>query len=270
MTDSGRKFWVFSNKAAGAYHGNVWDMQTTLETRMYYLRRKEKNCGKVRPGDIGYMREYGKGYLGRFEIAEAWKLDPDATREFNVECGYFVMAKAKDKVIVWPRPLPQSLIIRDLSNGDVRSRLISITEEDARMIETAQRVYERLGFGAADGEIVLLEQGLEDAIKPNLRRLGLHLASNDIQEQFSMGPGVGRSDLIYTDEKGNLVVIELKRGKSSDEVIGQVCRYVGYVRENIAAEGQGVQGWIITGDYDEALRLAASEARVKVLVVRLP
>jgi len=266
MTDSEPKFWIFSNKALGAYNGNVWDMQTSLETRKYYLRRKERNCGKVRPGDIGYMREYGKGYLGRFQIVTAWELDRDASREFNVECGYFVMSN----VVLWPRPLPQSLIIGDLSNDNRRSRLISITEKDAEMIETAQRVYERLGFGAADGQIVLLEQGLEEAIKPNLKKMGLRLADRSIQEQFSMGPGVGRSDLICTDEKGALVVIELKRGKSSREVIGQVCTYIGYVKENIAAEGQGVQGWIITGDYDEALRLAASAAGVKLLVVRLP
>jgi hypothetical protein len=113
------------------------------------------------------------------------------------------------------------------------------------MIETAQRVYARLGFGGADGEIVILEEGLEEAIKPNLRKLGLKLAAKGIQQQFSMGVGVGRSDLICVNEAGELVVVELKRGLTSDEAIGQVLRYVGWVRENIAEQGQKIHGWIV-------------------------
>ena len=138
------------------------------------------------------------------------------------------------------------------------------------MIETAQRVYERLGHGSADGEVILLEKGLEEAIKPNLAQFGLKLAAENIRQQFSMGVGVGRSDLICEDANGDLVVLELKRGLSSDGVVGQVLRYMGYVRENIARKNQAVHGWVITGDYDEGLRLAASEAGIRLLSVRLP
>ena len=59
-------------------------------------------------------------------------------------------------------------------------------------------------------------------------------------------------------------MLELKRGMTSDESIGQVLRYVGWVRENVAEEGQKVQGWIVAGDYDEQLRLAASAAGIKI------
>lgn len=121
----------------------------------------------------------------------------------------------------------------------------------------------------ADGQIVVLEKGIEEAIKPNLASLGLKLAADSIQQQFAMGPGVGRSDLICTDKSGDLVVIELKRGMASDEAIGQVLRYIGYVRENIASPNQKVHGWIVAGDYDEHLRLSASAADIKILVVRL-
>ena len=137
-------------------------------------------------------------------------------------------------------------------------------------IETAQRVYERLGFGSTETDVIILEKGLEEAIKPNLPRLGLKLAEGAIQQQFFMGVGVGRSDLICEDEKGGLVVLEIKRGRSSDEAIGQVLRYVEFVRENIADEGQQVHGWVVTGSYDEGLRLAAKAAGVRLLTVRFP
>jgi hypothetical protein len=261
MGDTAAKFWVFSNRARGTYHGNVWDMATTLRSRKYYLKKNAGNCRKVRAGDVGYIREYGKGYLGRFEVATPWEPDPDVSKQFGVDSGFLVVANLD----VWRRPLPQNLIIPDLSKHDRRGRLVSLTEKDAEMIETAQRLYNRLSFGPADGEIVLLEQGLEEAIKPNLKKLGLRLVDSQVQL-----PGVGRSDLICTDANGDLVVIELKRGRSSDKVVGQLLRYVGYVKNKMAARGQNVHGWIITGEYDEPLRWAASEARFKVLVVRLP
>jgi hypothetical protein len=215
----------------------------------------------------GYLRVYGLGYTGRFAVGAEWQRDPEVPVEAGHEAGFFEMAE----VCEWPRPVPQSLVIGSLSNQDKRRRLISIAEQDASFLEAAQTIYTRLGFGAADGEVVLLERGMEEAIKPNLGRLGLRLAGVEIQQQFSMGPGVGRADLICLEEKsGDLVVIELKRGRSSHEVVGQVLTYVGYVKENVAAPGQQVRGWIITGDYDEGLRLAASAAGVTVKVVRLP
>ena len=260
-------YWVFSNKPAGTYGNSFWDHATTLKTKRYYFAEKERNLKKVQAGDVVVVRAFGDAYHGRFNVddwhgGEVWKSSDGK----DLRIGFFDVKN----LVSWKRPIPQALILRDLSNGDVRSRIIRITAEDVLKIETAQRVYERLGYGSADGQVVLLEKGLEEALKPNLPKLGLKLAAEGIRQQFSMGPGVGRSDLICEDEKGDLVVLELKRGLSSDEVIGQVLRYVGYVRENIAKKGQTVHGWVVTGDYDESLRLAASAAGIKLLRVRLP
>jgi RecB family endonuclease NucS len=172
-------------------------------------------------------------------------------------------------MIIWSRPLPQGLIIRDLSNQNHRHRIARINHEDAIMLETAQQVYARLGFGNADGEFVILERGLEEAIKPNLDILGYKLAGDPLQQQFDMGVGIGRSDLICTDKDGDLIVLELKRGMASDQAIGQVLTYIGWMKENIAEPGQEVKGCILAGDYDERLRLAAAAAGIRLVLVRL-
>lgn len=257
-------YWVFANYGAGTYEDSDWDMTTILANRRYYFARTERNRANVKAGDIAYMRLYGDAYIGRFRVGD-WKEDPEAEAKHKVPCGSFQM----NDLDLWRRPVPQSLILRDLSNQDVRSRIVSIQRDDAIAIEATGRTYERLGFGVADGEVVVLERGIEEAIKLNLPQMGLKLASESIQQQFYMGPGVGRSDLICEDAKGGLVVIEVKRGLTSDQAIGQLLRYVGYVKENIASPGQSVSGWIITADYDEHLRLAALGAGIRVLIVRL-
>ena len=68
---------------------------------------------------------------------------------------------------------------------------------------------------------------------------------------------VGRIDLLCEDStSGALVVIELKKGRPSDAVVGQLARYMGWVKENLAA-GREVQGIVLTPEYDDKLRYAA-------------
>lgn len=72
-------------------------------------------------------------------------------------------------------------------------------------------------------------------------------------------PRVGRIDLLVIDNETNeLVVVELKRDKSSDEVVGQLCRYLGWVRQNLAEAQQDVKGIICVHESSEQLRMAAS------------
>jgi hypothetical protein len=242
-------------------------MATILQTKQYSIKESENNRNRVKSDDIVYMRTYGHAIIGRFVIADDWKklpADQQRWKAWKVMAGVFPM----EDIEIWSRPLPQVLIMNDLSNQNRRRRIVKITREDGIMIETAQRVYARLGFGDGDDNILILEKGLEEAIKPNLKKLGLKLASKRIQEQFDMGIGVGRSDLVCFDEKGDIVVVELKRGMTSDEAIGQVFRYVGWIRENIAEKGQEVHGCVVVGDYDEHLRLAASAANVRLVLVR--
>lgn len=70
---------------------------------------------------------------------------------------------------------------------------------------------------------------------------------------------VGRLDFLCSDRTANaLIVVELKRGRPSDKVVGQVARYIGYVRTHIAKQGQRVEGLIIAHQADEPLRYAVS------------
>lgn len=62
--------------------------------------------------------------------------------------------------------------------------------------------------------------------------------------------------LAISKDKKTLLVIELKRGRASDVVVGQVLRYMGYVKEELAEVGQDVKGAIIALEEDPKLRLA--------------
>lgn len=71
--------------------------------------------------------------------------------------------------------------------------------------------------------------------------------------------GVGRIDLLARHKsRGDWLVIELKRGQTSDQTLGQILRYMGWVCQNLAEPGEQVKGLIIAHEVDERLRYALS------------
>jgi hypothetical protein len=68
---------------------------------------------------------------------------------------------------------------------------------------------------------------------------------------------IGRIDLLaYRKDEKKWLVIELKRGKTSDKTVGQIMRYMGWVSANLAEKDDSVEGLIIGLLDSEKLRYA--------------
>jgi restriction system protein len=66
--------------------------------------------------------------------------------------------------------------------------------------------------------------------------------------------------LAIRKDKKELLVVELKKGRASDAVVGQVLRYMGYVSEELAEAGQTVRGAIIALEDDQRIKRALAVA----------
>ena len=67
--------------------------------------------------------------------------------------------------------------------------------------------------------------------------------------------------LAISKDKKELLVVELKKGRASDVVVGQIQRYMGYVIEELAEENQTVRGVIIAFEDDLKIQRALSVAK---------
>jgi hypothetical protein len=106
----------------------------------------------------------------------------------------------------------------------------------------------------------LLERDLQLYLARNLERIepGLTLYADEDGTGIEYDAGGRRIDILAKDRAGNLVVLELKVSKGYDRVVGQLLRYVNWVRLNLAEPGQRVRGLIICRSMSEDLRLACS------------
>ena len=71
--------------------------------------------------------------------------------------------------------------------------------------------------------------------------------------------GSGPLDILaISKDKSEFLVIELKKGISSDYTVGQITRYMGYIKQKIAKNNQKVKGLIIALEDDRNLKLSLS------------
>jgi restriction system protein len=76
-----------------------------------------------------------------------------------------------------------------------------------------------------------------------------------VGQQYPTGNGFIDILAVSKDRK-TILVVELKRGRASDVVVGQILRYMGYVQEELAEPGQTVRGVIVAFEDDLKLRQA--------------
>lgn len=127
---------------------------------------------------------------------------------------------------------------------------------------------EALGVGAAaESQRFGLERHLHDFLRDNWDRteLGktwtLEIEDGELESGYEYPTGIGKIDLLARDRNGNnLLVIELKRDQTSDETVGQVLRYMGWVEEHMLEPSATVCGLIIAHEADERIRYALKRA----------
>jgi restriction system protein len=109
-----------------------------------------------------------------------------------------------------------------------------------------------------------LEKHLEDFLVQNWKQTELGKQYDIYEEDGELVGQQYPSDtgpldiLAISKDKRELLVVELKKGRVSDIVVGQIQRYMGYVKEELAEEGQRVKGVIIALEDDIRIRRALS------------
>lgn len=115
--------------------------------------------------------------------------------------------------------------------------------------------------------VFAMEEHLEVFLEKNWdktplgRNYDIYSDGENSGRQFPVEDGRGRIDILaVSKDKKEILVVELKRGRASDSVVGQIQRYMGYISEMIAEKDQSVKGAIIALEDDQKIRWALKVA----------
>lgn len=100
------------------------------------------------------------------------------------------------------------------------------------------------------GMVFSLETYLQEFIVSNWDKTPLaktlDIYVEDEEKAVEFNTGVGEIDILARDRvKGDWVVVELKKGRSDDTVVGQILRYMGWIRKHKARTGEKVRGSLL-------------------------
>ncbi len=117
--------------------------------------------------------------------------------------------------------------------------------------ETSDTLYEE-EIAEAEEITFGLERDLKLALRANIEQIepGLKI----IDKNRERTTDAGRIDITAEDTQGNIVIIELKAGTASPQVIAQVLAYMGAVAET---DHKPVRGILVAGDFHKRVILAA-------------
>jgi hypothetical protein len=122
---------------------------------------------------------------------------------------------------------------RELTDEDV-----TVLKKAIRRSETEVRPPQRLL--STDEVAEVIEKDIERFIGENPSRIGEPLGKSLKQPRSQLDTEVGRIDLLFDDERGNPVVVELKVGKIGRGAVGQLRRYMNWAREKSGKDVTGV------------------------------
>jgi len=155
-------------------------------------------------------------------------------------------------------PVQDARRVRELTDWATRSLTLLFDH-----LERRQRIVIPVnGQGVSSKPLnlrVTLEQYLEDLLVEQWDTLPCGEELEFLDRQVECGT-LGTLDILARDRStGDYVVIELKRDQGDDEVVGQVSRYMGWIKKQRADhEGVGVRGIIVAHQATERLRSAVS------------
>jgi restriction system protein len=204
------------------------------------------------PGDYVIARRGRKTLAGIGKITGPAFFSPDRNQHLGHSGFLDVAWQAAPRDKSFPRIVFPMHTLAEFSEEQFRS-VVEGSGPPITQLETETEVEDPSEF--------VLEKYLEEFIVSNFDtifkgrlRVFEDTEGNDGQQYAT---DIGPIDILAIEEKAKaFVVIELKKGRSSDRVVGQILRYMGWVKRNLCENGQIVRGLVICRDHDPKLTYA--------------
>lgn len=169
----------------------------------------------------------------------------------------FLYSVGRGQVVLYEPEKHGQWEIRQGEGGKLRvARVDEVAIEEIDETEATEELLEALSFPLEAHLRDFIAQNIE-AIKVNGEHLQLYTDEHG-HDGVEFNTDVGRIDILTVDDNGNFVVFELKLGRGADAAVGQILRYMGWVKRVLAGSERKVSGVIVSQKAGDKLRYAVS------------
>lgn len=249
-------YWIVSSRNSRDKRTRDWESKWTTDSflraeRFYPYKREHAFQG----GGRCILKVFGAQ-----ELIADFKIVPSAKQDAQGDTWYAI-----SEIHEWDFPIHQHTLPKKY-NWPPRSPSVSISEQDFFELLGIRNFTQNLRLNYKDKlSIHVSEKDVEDLLYSRDALKSRDLEVIDRQCAFTPGNII---DLLCRDNRGDLIVVELKKDKAN-QTVGQLARYVTDVREHYAKSTQKVSGLILALDIDEQLVKAARGADFDVALCQL-
>ena len=215
-------------------------------------------CKGIQIGDIVISPD-GKGKYYAGEVQSEYRYVPGAEQPHQRQIHWF------DEMI--DRSLMSDPLKRSSGSIGTVSQITKHQEELEELIKghAPTSVILTTDPTVEDPSVFVLEKHLEDFLVRNWSQTPLGKAYDIYQDEDTTGQQfpteTGPIDILaISKDKKEFLVVELKKGRASDSVVGQIQRYMGFIAAEFAERHQSVRGVIIALEDDKRLKWALKVA----------
>lgn len=226
-----------SKVAAGLACGFIWTVGKGLKEGDVVITPDGTGC--YRAGRISAPYSYAEGQVLPHRRAVEWFSDPFERNEMSAE------------------------LKRSTNSAGTCCDITSYSEElEALIGGLGPENPDAENSSLRDVAAFAMEKHLEDFLVKNWgatelgRDFEIYSEDGEIVGQQYLTDSGPLDILAVSKDKKRLLVVELKKGRASDVVVGQTLRYMGYVKEELAEPGQTVEGAIIALEDDGKIKRA--------------
>lgn len=257
-----KKYPDMDQQQADQALGDLWstcegmvDGDTILAVNPDHSRFEECEECSVGQEEMGKCSTYQKGL-----VAGAYEYHPGT-------------ALPHRRPVVWEGVIGVNLLASILDDftrpGSGLSLQLAQHIENTAMSRVAEKAQKSMKPTASETQVGLsfqMERQLEEFLLYNWSNTSLG-REYDIYEDNGLTGRQYQTDtgpmdiLAISKDRTKFLVVELKRARASDVVVGQIQRYMGFVQEKLLEPGQSVEGVIVAREDDLRIQRALSMTR---------